>query len=259
MKTKLLRYCISFVTLLLFSAQLSFAQSQISTHWVYYMSGEDTVKAYLALPDGNGPFPALLVIHEWWGLNDWVKQNADEFARRGYAALAVDLYRGRSTSSSDEAHELMRGLPEDRAAKDLKSAFAYLQQHFKVSKDNIGSIGWCMGGGYSLSAALNIQSLAAAVVCYGRLVSEEDEIRKISCPLLGIFGENDRGIPSVSAKAFERMAQKLDKNVRVTIYPKVGHGFMNPDNKNGYDEKSAEDAWQKIFAFLDSKLMTKKK
>jgi len=230
------------------------AEENVTTQWVQYLSGEDTVRAYLALPSGNGPFPAVILIHEWWGLNDWIMANAVEFAQRGYVALAVDLYRGRVAASSDEAHELMRGLPEDRAAKDLRAAFSYLWQRTDVQQQRIGSIGWCMGGGYSLVAALNIRDLAAAVICYGRLVSETEEIQKINCPILGIFGEKDRGIPAASAKTFEREAQKLDKQVRVTIYPNVGHAFMNPNNKAGYDAETAKEAWQRIFAFLDSKL-----
>ncbi len=230
------------------------AGENLTTEWVQYLSGDDTVRAYLALPGGNGPFPAVILIHEWWGLNDWIMDNAIEFAQRGYLALAVDLYRGSVASSSDEAHELMRGLPEDRAAKDLRSAFLYLWQRPDVHQQRIGSIGWCMGGGYSLVAALNIRDLAAAVVCYGRLVSEPEELQKINCPILGIFGEKDRGIPAASAKAFEREAQKMDKQVRVTIYPNVGHAFMNPNNKDGYDAETAKEAWQRIFAFLDSKL-----
>jgi carboxymethylenebutenolidase len=249
-------------TLLLSAAVLpapSRADSVVTTQWVSYTSGTDTVKAYCAIPDGEGPFPAVILIHEWWGLNDWIKENAKDFARRGYLALAIDLYRGRVAASSDEAHELMRGLPEDRAAKDLKSAFTYLQTRPDVKQEKIGAIGWCMGGGYSLTAALTIQSLAAAVVCYGRLVSEEEEIQKIACPVLGIFGETDRGIPAASVKAFERSAQKLDKNVRVVIYPKVGHAFMNPNNEKGYDASTAQEAWQRIYAFFETKLMGKQR
>src|SRR5207249_8715459 len=93
---------------------------------VSYKSGEDTVTGYLALPDSPGPHPAIVVVHEWWGLNDWVKEQAQRFANQGYAALAVDLYRGKSASNPDEAHELMRGMPHDRALRDLKAAFDYL-------------------------------------------------------------------------------------------------------------------------------------
>jgi carboxymethylenebutenolidase len=225
--------------------------------WVEYLSGEDTVKAYLTTPEGSGPFPALIVIHEWWGLNDWIKQNADDFARRGYVSLAIDLYRGSIATSSEEAHELSRGLPEDRALRDLKSAFAFLSKHVNVNKQKIGAIGWCMGGSYSLTAALHLGDLAAAVICYGRLVTEDEEIEKIACPILGIFGETDRGIPASSAKTFERRAQQLEKDVRVTVYPKVGHAFMNPNNTKNYDAQTTAEAWQRIHAFLDAKLKRK--
>lgn len=230
------------------------AQENEKPRSVRYLSGSDTVTAYFVLPEGEGPFPAVLLIHEWWGLNNWIKKNAEEFAQRGYAAFAADLYRGRVATSSEEAHELMRGLPEDRVAKDLRSAFAYLQHHPYIKPDRIGCIGWCMGGGYSLVAAMNIPALAAAVICYGRLVSEEEEIKKIRCPVLGIFGERDRGIPAASVKVFERVAQRLDKNVRVVVYPNVGHAFMNPDNTAGYNAEVTAEAWRRIFAFLDSKL-----
>lgn len=156
MRCKKLRVC-SFVSLLVIClVGVTFSDTKITTQTVQYKSGDDTVMAYLAMPDGEGPFPALIVIHEWWGLNDWVKQNADELARRGYVALAIDLYRGHVATTSEEAHEIMRGLPEDRAAKDLKAAFGYLGELTAVSRQRIGSIGWCMGGGFSLAAALNI-------------------------------------------------------------------------------------------------------
>lgn len=229
------------------------AQDSLITRTVQYLSGGDTVSAYLATPAGDGPFPALLLIHEWWGLNEWIKHNADEFARQGYVAMAVDLYRGRVAASSDEAHELMRGLPEGRVARDLRSAFGFLSQDLRVNATKIGCIGWCMGGGYALMAAMTLPELAAAVVCYGRLVFEEEEIKKIGCPVLGIFGEKDRGIPAASVKIFERQAQKLNRDVRVTVYPEVGHAFMNPNNA-GFNAEVAAEAWRRIYAFLNAKL-----
>jgi carboxymethylenebutenolidase len=117
---------------------------------VSYPSGDETVGGYLVLPKGTGPHPALVVIQEWWGLNDWVKEQADKFAAEGYLALAVDLYRGKVATSADEAHELMRAMPQDRAVRDLKAAFAYLASRKDVNKNRIGSVGWCMGGGLSL-------------------------------------------------------------------------------------------------------------
>src|SRR5689334_20277170 len=121
---------------------------------VSYKSGDETVQGTLYTPSGKGPFPALVVIHEYWGLNDWVKEQASKLADEGYASLAIDLYRGKVATTPDEAHELMRGVPEDRAARDLHAAYAYLQSQPNVKKGRIGSIGWCMGGGYALDVAL---------------------------------------------------------------------------------------------------------
>ena len=230
------------------------AEAKIRTSWVEYKSGKETVRAYLAQPEGDGPFPAIIVIHEWWGLNAWVKGNAEHFVQQGYVALAIDLYRGGVASSSDEAHELMRGVPEDRAARDLKAADTFLKTLKIVKKNRIGSIGWCMGGGYSLAAALNVRSLAACVICYGRLATEKEEIEKIPCPVLGIFGQDDRGITPTSVKEFEEAAMGEGKEVRTVIYPDAGHAFMNPNNKGGYRDSAAIDAWKQILSFMESTL-----
>src|SRR5215470_4409056 len=134
---------------------------------VSYKSGDETVSGILYTPQGKGPFPALVVIHEWWGLNDWVKEQASKLADQGYVALAIDLYRGKVASTANEAHEFMGGVPRERAAGDLQAAFDYLQSRPNVKKDRISAIGWCMGGGYSLQLALHQPKLAADVVNYG--------------------------------------------------------------------------------------------
>jgi len=221
---------------------------------VKYNSGKESVQAFLVKPVGPGPFPALVVIHEWWGLNTWIKEQATKLADKGYLALAIDLYRGKSTSDREEAHELMRGVPEDRAAKDLRAAVAYLKGRKDVNKEKIGSIGWCMGGGYSLQAGVTVPGLAACVVNYGRLVTEVETIKKISCPVLGIFGEQDRGIPPKSVRKFEVTGKLVGKDVKVHIYPGVGHAFMNPGNKKGYDAPATAKAWETTLKFLDAKM-----
>jgi carboxymethylenebutenolidase len=184
---------------------------------VSYKSGDETVKGVMYTPAGKGPFPALIVIHEWYGLNDWVKQQASQLSDEGYVTLAVDLYRGKVAANGDEAHELMRGLPEDRAARDLVAAFNYLASQKNVKANKIGSIGWCMGGGYSLAAALNEPKLAATVINYGRLATDPAALQKINAPILGLFGGQDRGIPPDSVKAFEEQMKKLGKKVEVHI------------------------------------------
>ena len=113
---------------------------------VSYTSGDETVEGFLAVPDGRGPFPAVIVIHEWWGLNDWIRQNAVKLADQGYVALAIDLYRGRVTTNPAEAHGLMHTTPGDRATRDLSAAVAYMKSRPDVRKNRIGSIGWDMGG-----------------------------------------------------------------------------------------------------------------
>src|SRR5262245_60245791 len=129
---------------------------------VSFPSGSETISGYLATPDGAGKKPAVVVIHEWWGLNDWTKGKADGFAKQGYVALAVDFYRGKVTDDPDTAHQLMRGMPNDRAVRDMKAAVAYLRARPDVDGAKVASVGWCMGGGLSLDLAVNEPTLAGA-------------------------------------------------------------------------------------------------
>ena len=218
---------------------------------VSYKSGDETVSGYLALPAGAGKHPALVVVHEWWGLNDWVRAKADRFSRDGYVVLALDLYRGKTAGPNpDLAHQLMRGMPEDRALRDLKAAFDYLASRDDVDPSRIGSIGWCMGGGYSLALAIEEPKLAACVVDYGRLVTDPATIARIQAPLLGNFGAEDQGIPPASVEAFEKQAKAAGKSVDFKIYAGAGHGFAsNPDPKV-YKPSAARDADARADAFL---------
>jgi len=191
-----------------------------------------------------------VVIHEWWGLNDWVKEQASKLSDRGYVALAIDLYRGKVATTPDEAHELMRGVPEDRAARDLRAAVEFLKSQSNVKKDRIASIGWCMGGGYSLDVALQEPTLRAAVINYGRLASDSESLKKINASILGLFGGQDRGIPPADVKKFEQSLKQMGKKVEVVIYPDAGHAFENPNNRDGYRPDDAADAWKRTVNFL---------
>jgi carboxymethylenebutenolidase len=221
---------------------------------VSYQSGDETVQGILYTPSGKGPFPALIVIHEWWGLNDWIKEQGSKLAEEGYEALAVDLYRGKVATTPDEAHELMRGVPEDRAARDLHAAYTYLESQPTVKKDRIGSIGWCMGGGYALDVALAEPKLAAVVINYGHLVTDPGSISKINAPVLGIFGGKDRGITPDDVHKFEQALKAASKKVEIHIYPDAGHAFENPNNKEGYRAQDAADASKQTVNFLASTL-----
>jgi carboxymethylenebutenolidase len=221
---------------------------------VSYKSGDETVQGVLYAPEGSGRFPAIVVIHEWWGLNDWVKEQASKLADEGYVTLAVDLYRGKVATTPDLAHELYRGLPDDRARRDLRAAVGFLRTQSNVKKDRIGSIGWCMGGGYSLQTALEVPDLAATVINYGPLVTELRNLRKINAPILGLFGGKDQGITEEDVDRFEAAMKKLGKKVDVKIYPEAGHAFENPNNKAGYRADDTVDAWKRTVSFLAENL-----
>ena len=221
---------------------------------VSYKSGDETVQGVLYTPPGKGPFAAIIVIHEWWGLNDWVKEQASRLADQGYEALAIDLYRGKVATTPETAHELMRGVPDDRARRDLHAAFEFLESKPNVNKKRIGAIGWCMGGGYALDVALDEPTLSADVINYGHLVTDPAEIKKINAPILGLFGAQDQGITPDDVHKFEAAMKQQGKIIEIKIYEDAGHGFENPGNKTGYRPADAEDAWQRTVNFLAENL-----
>jgi carboxymethylenebutenolidase len=229
---------------------LAVAASAADSKTVSYKSGDETVKGLLYIPAGKGPFPAMIVIHEWWGLNDWVKEQASKLADQGYVALAIDLYRGKVATTPDMAHEIMRGVPEDRAKRDLHSAFEFLASQPNVRKDRIGAIGWCMGGGYALGVALQEPTLAADVINYGHLATDPEALKKINAPILGSFGGQDHGITPDDVHKFEQTMKQLGKKIDVKIYDDAGHAFENPNNKDGYRADDAADAWKRTVDFL---------
>jgi carboxymethylenebutenolidase len=219
---------------------------------VTFKSGDETVSGVLVTPDKGGPFPGIIVVHEWWGLDDWVKDQARALAREGYAALAVDLYRGKVTNKQEEAHQLMMGTPPDRAIRDLKAAYAYPQSRPEVRKDRIGVIGWCMGGRYALELATQEPGLDAVVVYYGAPPTDPAAIARIKAPVLGNFGAEDKGPSPEQVRAFEKAMKAAGKTVDVKIYEGAGHAFANPNNPwGGYREAAAKDAWARTVAFLN--------
>jgi carboxymethylenebutenolidase len=237
-------------------AALAFSAALVSPaaaaeQMVEFKSGNATATGFLVTPEGTGPFPAVIVIHEWWGLDDWVKDQARALAKEGYVALAVDLYHGKVTKNQEEAHQLMSGLPEDRAIRDLKATYAYLQSRADVKKDRIGVIGWCMGGKYALELATLEPGLKAVVSYYGAPPADPAKIARIKAPVLGNYGAEDKGPSPEQVKAFEAEMKKLGKTVDIKLYPGAGHAFANPNNPwGGYRPEAAKDAWQRTIAFF---------
>ena len=221
---------------------------------VTFPSGDGTAHAILYLPQGNGPHPALVVIHEWWGLNDWIKEQAANYAKQGYVALAVDLYRGKVADNPETAHELMRGLPQDQGVRDLVAAVHYLDSRKDVKRSDMGAVGWCMGGGYAAQLAIAAPSLKAVAINYGALPTDKAQLAKIHAAILGNFGGKDQGIPPDAVHNFEAAMKPLGKSVDLKIYPDSGHAFENPNNKAGYRPDDAADAMQRIDQFFAAHL-----
>jgi carboxymethylenebutenolidase len=198
--------------------------------------------------------PAAVMIHEWWGLNDNIKEMADELAAEGYVVLAADLYNGEVTTDPNRARELSSSVRENpqQAITNLQSAVQYLASLPNVNSSRIASLGWCFGGGQSLQLALNSEQhpLAATVIYYGNLVNDTNELSKIKWPVLGIFGDQDTSISVDSVRAFERGLNETGVTNEVYVYPGVGHAFANPSGDN-YAPQETADAWQKTLTFLD--------
>ncbi len=204
---------------------------------------------YLARPDGK-PRAGLIVIHEWWGLNDNIREMTRRLAAQGYLALAVDLYGGRVASEPGQARELMSGTMQspEQAMANLVAAYGWLTSDGGVTR--VGSIGWCFGGAMSLRTALMLpERLDAAVIYYGRLVTDPDQLAPLRMPILGIFGGQDQGIPLESVRAFESALEDLGKDAEIVVYPDADHAFANPSGRR-YDPEAAADAWNRTLDFL---------
>ncbi len=202
----------------------------------------------------NDTLPAVIMIHENKGLNDNIKKMANLLARNGYVVLAVDLFKGEVTTDRNRSSELSQyvGDNQDIATANLKSAVKYLSSLPNVNPEKIVSLGWCFGGGQSLQLALNSQDhpVAATIVYYGRLLTDNASLAKIKWPVLGIFGDQDKSISVDSVKAFEMALNSNGIPNEIYIYKGVGHAFANPSGEN-YAPKETRDAWQKTLAFLE--------
>ena len=216
----------------------------------YAEAGDRLVYGHFAAPaDVVEPLPAVILIHEWWGLNDNVRAMANRLAGEGYMVLAVDLYSGQVAESREAARELMLEVVEERkvAEDNIRSAYAFLET---AGAPRIASMGWCFGGGWSLNTAqLFPDELDASVIYYGQVTDDEDRLRTVSAPILGLFGAADTGITVESVDSFRAALERLRKVHEIHIYPGAGHAFANPTGQN-YDAEAAEDAWQKTIDFL---------
>jgi carboxymethylenebutenolidase len=220
----------------------------------------DNTTGYLVYPElanntqqQQEPMPAVIMIHEWWGLNEHIKNQADILAKEGYVVLAVDLYRGEVAADSNRAMELTSSVRNNSASAidNLQSAVNYVKSLEMVDGSRIASLGWCFGGDWSLQLALNSSEnpLAATIVYYGRPVTDTASLSSISWPILGIFGDQDQAIPVESVKQFTSALNASGVTNEIYLYEGVGHAFANPSGDN-YAPKETADAWQKTIGFL---------
>lgn len=225
---------------------------EVTTREIVYGTADGReLRGFLAQPAGaelrpDDGLPGLILIHEWWGLNENIETMARRFAERGYVALAVDLYRGEVAEDPERARELTQTVEEEPALENLRQAARYLAQEQRSPR--IGVVGWCFGGAWSLQAALGLpDEIDAAVVYYGRLV--DDRLAQLEAPLLGIFGAEDSSIPVEDVRRFESTLQELGKDAEIHLYEGAGHAFANPSGER-YVPEAAEDAWEETLTFL---------
>ncbi|HVY65751.1 MAG TPA: dienelactone hydrolase family protein [Gammaproteobacteria bacterium] len=219
---------------------------------VAYGEGQKTnLVGFLAMPrDAAEPLPGLIVIHEWWGLNDQIKNVTRRLAAEGYVALAVDLYDGATATTPEKAQQLMTTHLGDVEVgrKNLRQAYDYLEKYALAPR--IGSIGWDLGGAWSLQTALLYpDQLDAAVLYYGQVLAERDQLAKLKMPLLGFFGSEDKSIPVRDVQTFRSTLNDLGKNAEILVTIGANHGFAIPGNDN-YDQRFADEAWNKTLEFL---------
>ena len=216
---------------------------------------EQLVYGYFAFPaDMVDPLPGVIVIHERWGLDDGVRALADRIAGQGYVVLAVDLYGGETASDGRSASNLMRRVIEnpELANENIRQAHQFLVDSGQAPR--IGALGWSFGGGWALNAALLMpDKVNAAVVYYGQVTDNEERLAALNAPVLGLFGDKDRGVTAATVQAFEQALENLGKSYEIEIYPDAGHAFADPSAAN-YNAAAAEQAWSKAMAFLDKHL-----
>lgn len=221
---------------------------------IYTTADGRTLTGYLASPSEPGhPLPGVLVIHEWWGLNDNVRAMTRRLAAEGYLALAVDLYGGEVAETPERARELVGSVDAERALQNLAGARAHLSARLQATDDpgdRIGVIGWCFGGSWSLHAALAMpDDIDAAVVYYGGPVTDPEELAKLRAPLLGIFGAEDESIPLAAVEELRSTLEELGREVEIHVYDGAGHAFANPSGTR-YHPEAAEAAWKETVEFL---------
>ena len=223
---------------------------------VEFPSNGDNGRGYLSAPAG-GSGPGVVVIQEWWGLNDQIKEVCDRFAEDGFVALAPDIYRGKVTKEPDEAGKLMMSLNIEQAAKDMAGAIDHLQAHGAVAGDGVGVIGYCMGGGLALLlATIRPDAVKAVVPCYGLIPwpAAQPDYTKLQARVQGHYAEGDEFFPPAEARKLEEQLKGLGHDAEFFVYPGTDHAFTNHHRPEVHDPEASGQVWDRSVAFLRESL-----
>jgi carboxymethylenebutenolidase len=217
---------------------------------VEFQANGGTAPGYLAVPE-SGKGPGVVVLQEWWGLDDSVKRIVDRFAEEGFVALAPDLYRGETTDQPNEAEQKMMAMSMDQAEKDMRGAVDYVTEQDAYDGSGVGSVGFCLGGGLAVWAATANPKVDAVVTYYYVMPHGKPDFTKVDAPVLGHFGTNDDFVPVEDAEALEKELTDAGADAKFEFYEGAGHAFAGDHNRLGtYDEGKAKEAWGKTIDFL---------
>jgi carboxymethylenebutenolidase len=254
----------SFLCVLLFAVATASAQDwakarleKSSRHgeWVEFKSGERPIKAFVVYPERKDKAPVVLVIHEIFGLTDWVRGVCDQLAEAGVIAIAPDLLSGQTYADVDGARKAISALPKEQVQADLDATSTYALTKIPAANGSLAVCGFCWGGGWTFNYASVNQKLKAAYSFYGTAVDNPEAAGKIPCPVYGFYGENDARVNATIPKG-EELMKAAGKKYEPVIYKGAGHGFMRegesptgtPENKKARDDAWAR--WKQLLAQL---------
>ncbi len=227
--------------------------ARVNSRPVIYQSVDgQPVTGWLAWPAGTemASNPGLIVIHEWWGLNDNIRATSERLAAEGYLTLAVDLYNGGVAATPKDAMKLMQTLntEADQGRANIQAAFEYLAVNLGAEK--VGIVGWCLGGRWSLLGSLAMpEQIAATVIYYGGVTDDKGQLDVLDMPILGHFASKDPIVPPDTVVAFREALEQLDKDASIYIYPDTKHAFSNPSGL-AYNKEAADLAWSRTTRFF---------
>lgn len=230
--------------------------ADIRTEMVDFKTNGSTTTGHLARPEGDGPFPGVIVIQEWWGLNDNIKDIANRFAREGFAAFAPDLYHGdvAGNHEPDLAQKKMMSMDMSRASQELVKAAEHLNARPFIKSDGIGAIGFCMGGGLAMILATDTPLIRAVATFYGGIPEPIDKVQNLQGPVFAVYAEHDDWIgPPVRDKLHQALSEH-GKVGEIKVYPGTEHGFFNDTRPDAHNPTASDDAWQKVLTLFRENL-----